>query len=85
MLTGIRCGNRKYNDIRNWDWTVLFQAFGDADGTNSQTHTVSSKFELEELLGQDDFKKPGCIQLVEVVMDVMDAPWALQRYMKSIN
>ncbi|KAF8895454.1 thiamine diphosphate-binding protein [Infundibulicybe gibba] len=69
---------RKYNDVSNWKWTSLFEVLGDAEGKLSTCHTVSNKQEVSDLLDNAEFAKADKIQLVEVMMDRLDAPRALQ-------
>ncbi|KAF9468575.1 thiamine diphosphate-binding protein [Collybia nuda] len=69
---------RKYNDISNWNWTGLFNTLGDSDGKLSRTYTVRDKTNLSELLDDVTFASGDKIQLVEIIMDKLDAPRALQ-------
>ncbi|KAF5382607.1 hypothetical protein D9615_002967 [Tricholomella constricta] len=69
---------RKYNDIINWGWTNLFKVFGDPDGKLSRTYTVRTKDDLSKLLEDKTFASADKIQLVEVMMDKLDAPRALK-------
>ena len=70
-------GIRKYNDISNWDWCGLFKVLGDPEGRVSQTYTVRNKKELSELLEDERVGRADRIQLVEVLMEKLDAPRAL--------
>ncbi|KAJ7209307.1 thiamine diphosphate-binding protein [Mycena pura] len=74
----IRGRERKYNDIMNWEWTRLLGALGDADGTRSKSCTVRTKGEMSALLDSPAFAEAGKMQLVEVVMQMHDAPRALK-------
>ncbi|PFH53957.1 hypothetical protein AMATHDRAFT_752 [Amanita thiersii Skay4041] len=69
---------REYNDIVNWRWTELLNTLGDVDGRSSRSYSVKTKAELSKLLDDETFGKADKIQLVEVVMDKLDAPRALQ-------
>ncbi|KII86955.1 hypothetical protein PLICRDRAFT_43649 [Plicaturopsis crispa FD-325 SS-3] len=69
---------RKYNDISNWKWTSLLNVLGDADATLSRSYTVATKDELSALLEDAAFKSTDKMQLVEVMMDRLDAPRALK-------
>jgi pyruvate decarboxylase len=77
------CGNRKYHDIVNWDWTLLLTVLGDTTGKLSRTYQARSIPELEMLLRNEEFEQAKYIQLVEVVMDKMDAPETLKRFMRK--
>ena len=72
--------SRKYNDIANWSWTSLLSAF---QGKKSEekvgkSYTVRTRTELSGLLDDEKFAKAEEIQLVEVIMERMDAPKALR-------
>jgi TPP-dependent 2-oxoacid decarboxylase len=69
---------RKYNDISNWNWTGLFSVLGDPEEKLSRVYTVRNKTELSKLLDDVTFASADKIQLVEVMMDKLDAPRALQ-------
>ncbi|KAF7343225.1 Pyruvate decarboxylase [Mycena venus] len=69
--------DRKYNDIANWNWTGLLSVLGDASLTMSQSYTVRTKSELSGLLDSPSFTGAGKIQVVEVIMQMHDAPRAL--------
>ncbi|KAG6856421.1 hypothetical protein H0H87_004640 [Tephrocybe sp. NHM501043] len=68
---------RKYNDISNWTWTSLLKVLGDPEEKLSKSYTVSTKDELSKLLNDTDFANANKMQLVEVMMDKMDAPKSL--------
>ncbi|KAG5642153.1 hypothetical protein DXG03_003557 [Asterophora parasitica] len=69
---------RKYNDISNWTWTSLFKVLGDPEEQLSRTYTVRNKDELSSLLEDTTFASADRIQLVEIIMDPLDAPRALK-------
>ncbi|KAG6864822.1 hypothetical protein C0993_008500 [Termitomyces sp. T159_Od127] len=69
---------RKYNDISNWQWTSLLKVLGDADETLSNSYTVRTKTELSDLLDNSAFARADKMQVVEVIMDKLDAPRSLQ-------
>ncbi|KAJ6508886.1 pyruvate decarboxylase [Mycena sanguinolenta] len=71
--------HRKYNDISNWKWTALLGVLGDEDGTLSQSYTVRNKNELSALLNDASFARADKMQLVEVMMQKLDAPRALMQ------
>jgi pyruvate decarboxylase len=68
----------KYNNISNWDYPSLLKVLGDRDGVATRSYTVSTKDELSKLLDNQQFASTDCIQLVEVMMEALDAPRALQ-------
>ncbi|KAK7690152.1 hypothetical protein QCA50_006801 [Cerrena zonata] len=65
---------RKYNDITNWNWTSLLSTFGGVEGKSCQSYTVRTKDELSALLETESFAKADKIQLVEIIMEQLDAP-----------
>ncbi|KAG6901008.1 hypothetical protein C0995_002540 [Termitomyces sp. Mi166 len=69
---------RKYNDISNWEWTSLLKVLGDQNETISKSYTVRTKAELSDLLDNAAFARADKMQVVEVIMDKLDAPKSLQ-------
>ncbi|KAG5727919.1 putative pyruvate decarboxylase C13A11.06 [Termitomyces sp. T112] len=69
---------RKYNDISNWNWTSLSKVFGDPDEKISNSYTVRTKAELSDLLDNTTFAHADKMQVVEVIMEKLDAPIALR-------
>lgn len=69
---------RKYNDISNWNWTSLLKTLGDPDETLSRSYTVHNKAELSDLLEDANFARAEKMQMVEVMMDRLDAPRSLK-------
>jgi pyruvate decarboxylase len=76
------CGNRRYNDIVNWDWISLLKVLGDTTGEHSRTYKARNASELDTLLENEEFGQAKYIQLVEVVMDKMDVPETLRDFMR---
>nr|GAT52511.1 pyruvate decarboxylase [Mycena chlorophos] len=74
----IRGAEAQYNDIMEWEWTALLRTLGDRDGTKSVSYRVETKAELSRLLDDETFASAGKIQLVEIVMEMHDAPRALK-------
>ncbi|KAF7317173.1 Pyruvate decarboxylase [Mycena chlorophos] len=74
----IRGAEAQYNDIMDWEWTALLRTLGDRDGTKSVSYRVETKAELSKLLDDETFASAGKIQLVEIVMEMHDAPRALK-------
>ncbi|PHH60383.1 hypothetical protein CDD82_2310 [Ophiocordyceps australis] len=65
----------EYNDIAHWDFKALVDVFG---GTKScKKFCVETKDHVNKLLADSDFKAAPCLQFVEVVMPMKDAPRAL--------
>lgn len=69
---------RKYNDITNWNWTSLLSTFGGIEGKTCQSYTVRTKDEFSQLLETESFAKADKIQLVEIIMETLDAPKSLK-------
>ena len=70
---------RKYNEITSWDWQNLFSFFDVANGRNeTKSWRAGTRKELEEVLDNEEFKSAQKAQLLEVLMDKMDAPRALK-------
>ncbi|KAJ6453557.1 pyruvate decarboxylase THI3 [Mycena sanguinolenta] len=69
---------RKYNDVADWDYAGLLRVLGDKMGTLTQSYTVRTKSELSTLLGTPAFAEAGKMQLVEIMMQIHDAPRALK-------
>ncbi|KAG6884170.1 hypothetical protein C0992_006841 [Termitomyces sp. T32_za158] len=69
---------RKYNDISNWNWTSLLKTLGDPDEAISSSYTVHNKAELSQLLDNAIFARAEKMQMVEVMMDRLDAPLSLK-------
>lgn len=69
----------KYNDVADWKWSSLLDTLNDGGKVPSESYTVTSKRELNELLDNKEFASAQKIQLVEVMMDPQDAPAALIR------
>jgi len=71
--------NRKYNDVSNWKWASLLEALNDSGKFETASYTVNNKTELSNLLDDGTFAKANKIQVVEVIMEPLDAPVALKR------
>jgi pyruvate decarboxylase len=69
--------HRHYNDVANWNWTALLDALHDDGKHKTVSYSVRTKDELEKLLVDMTFAKAEKMQLVEVVMEKLDAPRAL--------
>ncbi|KAF8158340.1 thiamine diphosphate-binding protein [Crassisporium funariophilum] len=71
--------HRKYNNIANWKWTSLLDSLNDDEKYETASYTVNDKSELSALLDDASFARADKIQLVEVMMETLDAPRALER------
>lgn len=75
--------SRKYPDIACWDYAGLLRVLGDFDNTLSRSYKARTKQELSALLDNEEFGKGDkFIELVEVFLDKLDAPWALKNWPK---
>jgi pyruvate decarboxylase len=60
------------------NWTKLLETLGGVEGQTSQSYTVHTKEELDKLLQVEAFARAERIQLVEIIMEQLDAPRALK-------
>jgi len=74
----IRGKNRKYNDVSNWKYTSLLETLNDSEKFETASYTVNDKTELSNLLDDTSFAQANKIQVVEVIMEALDAPLALK-------
>ena len=70
LLTALGCVCRK--------WTNLLDTLGGEEGKTAKSYTVRTKQELSDLLDDPTFAKAEVIQLVEMMMEMHDAPRALK-------
>ncbi|CAA7262057.1 unnamed protein product [Cyclocybe aegerita] len=68
-----------YNDVANWKWSSLLDTLNDGGKHSTASYTVDNKEELNELLDNEAFAAADNLQLVEVMMDALDAPQTLER------
>jgi pyruvate decarboxylase len=61
-------------------WANLLETFDGVDGETSQSYTVHTKDELDNLLQDEAFARAERIQLVEVMMEQLDAPRVLKLF-----
>jgi pyruvate decarboxylase len=61
------------------DYTKLLEVLGPDTKPTPKSYTVNNKQELEELLETPSFANTDVMQLVEVMMDPLDAPIGLKR------
>jgi len=71
--------HRKYNNIAAWNWTALLDTLNDGKKHETASYTVNNKQELSDLLDKPSFAAASKIQLVEVIMEALDAPESLKR------
>lgn len=74
------CGpTRSYNDIMPWNWTKLFEAFGDTNCQYTVSTLIETKSKLAWKMKQLKNKKlRDNIELIEVQLGVLDYPKQLQ-------
>ena len=65
-----------YNDIQPWTHTLLPQVFG-GTSSNTKTHVVKTKDEVDTLFKNEAFNKAEVLQIVEIHIPKKDAPRAL--------
>ena len=70
--------NRKYNDVPNWKWTSLLETLNDSEKFETASYTVNDKSELSNLLDDATFAEANKIQVVEVIMEALDAPLSMK-------
>lgn len=70
---------KKYNDVQDWKWTQLLSVFGGIEGQTCRSYKVETKNELSDLLANESFAKADVIQVVELIMDKLDAPIELRK------
>ena len=70
--------SRKYNDVPNWKWTSLLETLNDSEKFETASYTVNDKTELSNLLEDATFAQANKIQVVEVMMEALDAPLSMK-------
>ncbi|WP_034336002.1 alpha-keto acid decarboxylase family protein [Commensalibacter papalotli (ex Servin-Garciduenas et al. 2014)] len=65
----------KYNDIPNWNYRQLFDAF--SDGKEYFARQVNTEDDLEKALNEAE-KVPDQLRLIEIMFDPLDIPKAVQ-------
>ncbi|GAA5938357.1 alpha-keto acid decarboxylase family protein [Sporobolomyces koalae] len=66
-----------YNDISSWRWQSLLDFFDASGEIPKRSWQAKTRGELEDILRDDEFKKADKCQLLEVLMEKLDAPAAL--------
>ncbi|KAM0788188.1 hypothetical protein ACM66B_001347 [Microbotryomycetes sp. NB124-2] len=69
---------RVYNDISSWNWQQLLNLFNAKGLVETKSFKAETRKQLEEILNDQEFQKADKAQLLEVMMDRLDAPKALQ-------
>ncbi|KAF2874581.1 thiamine diphosphate-binding protein [Massariosphaeria phaeospora] len=73
-----------YNDVAILDYSLLAPAFGPA--FESKYHgPIKTNGELSELLKEPSFGNAGCLELVELILEPLDAPKAVIKTGAAIN
>lgn len=70
---------RKYNDIANWNWPALLDVFNDSGKFETGSHVARNKDDVSMLLDDKKFNGADKVQIVEIQMEALDAPKALER------
>lgn len=74
----IHGARQPYNDIVPYNFSHTLQLFGmPEDEAKANFHRVATKAEFEEVVAKESVRHPNKVQLIEVVMDALDAPWRL--------
>ncbi|KAJ8296115.1 putative pyruvate decarboxylase C3G9.11c [Rhodotorula toruloides] len=69
-----------YNDISSWNWQSMLDFFNAYDQPKpTRSWLAPTRRELERILADDEFRKADRIQVLEVKMDKLDAPVALEK------
>lgn len=72
----------KYNDIADWDYTMLLPLFAGRTKAKHETHSVKTQQELQKLLEDPEFAKPDRIRVIEVFIPRGDAPHVLAQILQ---
>ena len=75
---------RSYNDVMAWDWTKLFQAFGDFDSKYTTNTVVETPAEFSHKMSQlKEGQKRTPIEFLEVKLETLDYPKQLRHMVES--
>ncbi|GAA5898576.1 alpha-keto acid decarboxylase family protein [Sporobolomyces salmoneus] len=66
-----------YNDISAWNWQGLLDFFDASGQIPKRSWKANTRGELEDILKDEEFAKADKCQLLEVMMEKLDAPAAL--------
>ncbi|KAI9740329.1 MAG: hypothetical protein M1834_004908 [Cirrosporium novae-zelandiae] len=74
---------RQYNNIAEaWDYQNMLKFFG---ARESRSYVVRTFEELDIVLEDPHFQANDCPQLLEVILDKLDAPWMLTEQMNIVQ
>lgn len=73
----------KYNDIANWDYTMMLPLFAGRTGLKHETHSVKTQGDLQALLDDPEFAKADRIRVIEVFVPKGDAPPYLSKILSK--
>jgi len=74
---------RSYNDVMQWDWTKLLQAFGDFDNRTNSCIIKTPKELAQKMEQLRKGNKTKSIELMEVKMETLDYPKQLTHMVES--
>ncbi|KAG0666568.1 Phenylpyruvate decarboxylase [Maudiozyma exigua] len=75
---------RTYNDVMQWDWTKLLEAFGDFGKKETKSCTLETPIQLIEKMAQlKNGQKDKMIELIEVKLQTLDYPKQLRHMVES--
>ncbi|KAF8908910.1 thiamine diphosphate-binding protein [Gymnopilus junonius] len=77
--------HRRYNDISQWNWKSILGTLNDNNQFETASYTTANKSELDALLENPSFASASKIQLVEVLMEALDAPYTLQKQVENAS
>lgn len=74
----IHGAKQPYNDIVPYNFAHTLQLFGMPDFEAKENfHRCTTREEFDKAVAKATVRNPKKVQIVEVVMDAMDAPWRL--------
>jgi len=74
----IHGAKQPYNDIPPYNFSHALQLFGMSDSEAKENfHRCTTKEEFEVAVSKASVRSPKKVQIIEVVMEAMDAPWRL--------
>lgn len=81
-LTIVHGPEARYNDIANWDYTMMLPLFAGRAKVKNETHSVRTQEELQKLLDDPLFAVPDRIRVIEVFVPRGDAPPVLAQILQ---
>lgn len=74
----IHGAKQPYNDIVPYNFAHMLALFGMGEAEAEENfHRVTTKAEFEDVARKESVRNPKKVQVVEVVMEPLDAPWRL--------